>query len=117
VKAFVRSVVTRYDIADKPTLEVGAAIVNGTIRDCFTGPYIGCDIYRGPGVDVVADAEDLSLWDANHWPTVISTEMLEHCPRPWVAVKEMARVASELVIITCRGYDNRGCWEVHSYPH
>lgn len=117
MKSWVREVVERYGLAALPTLEVGAAIVNGTIRDCFTGPYIGCDIYRGRGVDVVADAEDLSQWDDNHWPTVISTEMLEHCARPWLAIKEMARVSSGHVIVTCRGYDKRGCWEVHDYPH
>ena len=117
MKKWVGEVVERYDIAERATLEVGSGIVNGTIRDLFRGPYVGCDIHSGWGVDVVANAEDLSQWDDGNWPTVISTEMLEHCPRPWVAVKEMARVSSGYVIITCRGYDTRGYWEVHAYPH
>jgi len=117
VLSWVESVVERYDLADKSTLEVGSGIVNGTIRPFFSGEYIGCDITHGWGVDVVANAEDLSLWDDGHWDTVISTEMLEHCPRPWRAMQEMARVAHDMVIITCRGYDDRGCWEVHAYPH
>lgn len=117
VHAWTREIVERYGIASDPTLEVGSGIVNGTIRDCFDGPYIGCDIHGGAGVDVIANAEDLSAWDDGHWPTVISTEMLEHCPRPWVAVQEMARVSNRFVIITCRGYDKRGYWEVHAYPH
>ena len=117
VKKWVGEVVERYDIAERATLEVGSGIVNGTIRDCFRGPYVGCDIHSGCGVDVIANAEDLSQWDDGNWPNVISTEMLEHCPRPWVAVKEMARVSSGYVIITCRGYDTRGYWEVHAYPH
>jgi hypothetical protein len=110
-------VIERYDLADKSTLEVGSGIVNGTIRPLFNGDYIGCDITHGWGVDVVANAEDLSQWDDNTFPTVVSTEMLEHCPRPWVAVKEMARVSSGFVIVTARGYDERGCWEVHGYPN
>jgi ubiquinone/menaquinone biosynthesis C-methylase UbiE len=114
---WVGEVVERYGIAEHATLEVGSGIINGTIRGHFTGEYVGCDIAHGRGVDVIANAEDLSLWDDGHWPTVISTEMLEHCPRPWRAMQEMARVALNMVIVTARGYDHRGCWEVHGYPN
>lgn len=119
VLAFTERVVKEYELADKATLEVGSGIVNGTVRGLFAGPYVGCDIHYGWGVDVLANAEDLSQWDDGNWPTVISTEMLEHCPRPWKAVQEMARVCQPdgYVIITCRGYDHRGYWEVHAYPH
>ena len=108
--------VDKYDLAELATLEVGSGIVNGTIRPHFTGPYVGCDMFAGRGVDFVADAEDLKLGD-NTLTTVISTEMLEHCPRPWRAMQEMARVASQFVVVTARGYDQRGCWEVHGYPN
>ncbi len=114
---WVTAVVERYDLADKSTLEVGSGIVNGSIRPLFAGDYLGCDMKHGFGVDVVANAEDLSRWDDSSWSTVVSTEMLEHCPRPWKAMQEMARVASSMVIVTARGYDKRGCWEVHAYPH
>jgi hypothetical protein len=114
---WMQSVVERYGLADLSTLEVGSGIVNGTIRPLFSGPYIGCDIAHGWGVDVVANAEDLSRWEDGTFPTVVSTEMLEHCPRPWRAMQEMARVASQFVVITARGYDQRGCWEVHGYPY
>ena len=108
--------VYKYDLAERATLEVGSGIINGTIRPHFSGVYVGCDMYPGPGVDFVADAEDLKLAD-DLYPTVISTEMLEHCPRPWRAVQEMARVSSGFVVVTARGYDHRGCWEVHGYPN
>lgn len=117
VMKFMEEVVARYDLADKSTLEVGSGIVNGSIRPLFTGDYIGCDMRHGWGVDVVANAENLSRWDDNTFPNVVSTEMLEHCPRPWKAMSEMARVSSQMVVVTCRGYDKRGCWEVHAYPH
>lgn len=119
LRVWVAVMVERYELKYRPTLEVGAAIVNGTVRDLFEAQYVGCDIVRGTGVDVLANAEDLSAWNDDHWPTVISTEMLEHCARPWVAVKEMARVCMPdgYVVITCRGYDRRGYWEVHDHPH
>lgn len=114
---WVGKVVAEHGLADRPTLEVGSQDVNGTIRDHFTGEYLGVDMAPGRGVDRIADAEHLDFHD-NSWPAVISTEMLEHCPRPWVAVAEMARVCAPggYVIVTARGYDERGCWEVHGYP-
>jgi SAM-dependent methyltransferase len=118
VMQWTAEVVTHYRLAEGDTLEVGSYDVNGTVRPFFTGRYVGCDIAHGPGVDVIADAEFLP-WDPETWDTVISTEMLEHCPRPWVAVKEMARVLKPggHLLLTARGYDERGSWEVHGYPH
>lgn len=104
-------------LSARSTLEVGSQNVNGTIRDHFAGAYLGVDMAPGRGVDQLADAEDLDFADGA-WSTVISTEMLEHCPRPWKAVAEMARVCQRggTVILTARGYDDRGCWEVHGFP-
>lgn len=43
---------------------------------------------------------------------------LEHDRRPWRSVLEMARVLrpSGRLLLTCRGYDERGCFPVHDYP-
>lgn len=122
VMAWTEQVVGRYGLADKPVLEVGSQNVNGSVRQFFTGPYLGLDVAPGAGVDVVGDAEELQ-WDnglLGGLPfVVISTEALEHVSRPWRAVAEMGRVCQHggYVIITARGYDERGCWEVHSWPH
>lgn len=115
--AWVRDVVEREGLAGCSVLEVGSQDVNGTVRPLFAGPYLGVDIAPARGVDQIADAQDLSCFPDSSFEVVISTEMLEHCPRPWVAVAEIARVASRTVILTARGYDERGCWEVHGYPH
>ncbi len=119
VRLWVGKVVANYGLAEMATLEVGSQIVNGTVRGWFQGSYLGVDMANGLGVDMIADAEHLSEVIDEDWPVVISTEMLEHCPRPWVAVAEMARVCAPggHVILTARGYDHRGCWEVHGYPH
>ena len=118
VYEWVGKTVAEHELGALATLEVGSGIVNGTVRDYFSGPYVGVDIGAGSGVDRVEDCTNLSDGD-NTWDVVISTEMLEHVDRPWLAVNELARVcaASGHVIITCRGYDQRGCWEPHGYPH
>lgn len=114
---FVGRVVTQYDLANKRTIEIGSGIINGTVRDHFTGEYTGVDLALGNGVDRVENSEHLS--DANAtWECVISTEMLEHVSRPFLAVAEMARICEPFgsVILTARGFDQRGCWEPHGFP-
>lgn len=109
--------VADYGLAEQSTIEIGSGNVNGTIRDHFTGPYIGVDISPGAGVDRVGNSEALDDPNAS-WSNVCSAEMLEHCTRPWRAVAEMARICQSggHVLISARGYDERGCWEPHGYP-
>jgi hypothetical protein len=49
-------IVASYQLALRPTLEVGSLDVNGSLRRFFGGPYFGVDTRVGPGVDVVASA-------------------------------------------------------------
>jgi SAM-dependent methyltransferase len=114
--AWCKRIIDDNGLASLRTLEVGSMNINGTVRQFFTGPYWGIDITPGPMVDQVQDAEDLS--DMPTYEVVISTEVLEHVRRPWRAMQEMADVCEPggHVIITARGYDERGCWEVHGFP-
>jgi len=55
--------------------------------------YVGFDIEDGPNVDCVL--ENPYSWDEikdNSFDILISGQMLEHCKRFWIVVKEMARV-------------------------
>ena len=116
--AWVRGVVANHNLAGRSTIEIGSALVNyGTIRDFFTGSYTGVDISPGEGVDRIENCEHLSD-GSNYWANVVSLETLEHVRRPWVAVREMARVGQHdaHILVSARGYDNRGCWQVHGYP-
>jgi hypothetical protein len=70
-------IVASYQLALRPTLEVGSLDVNGSLRRFFGGPYFGVDIRVGPGVDVVASASTLPFRDST-WPVVVYTEVLEH---------------------------------------
>lgn len=98
---FVRKFST-HDAID--IIEIGSRDINGTVRPFFPlANYIGLDLYAGPCVDVVCDAEQYqpdSLVDL-----VICTEVLEHAPT-W---RELIRVGASWLkpdgrmIITCAG--------------
>lgn len=112
---FVTRVVSDHALSDTPcVLEVGSYNVNGSVRHLFTEDYTGLDIRPGPGVDRVV-AEGNLFYEDQTFTVVVSTEMLEHCLRPWEMVKAMADVlwSGGWLILTCRGYDERGCYPVH----
>ena len=117
VMSYVERWVDELGIAEHSTLEVGSYDVNGSTRQFFSGAYVGVDMREGPGVDKVAVASDLPFADCA-FDVVVSTEMLEHDTRPWRSVAEMARVLSVggYLILTARGYDQRGCFPIHDYP-
>jgi ubiquinone/menaquinone biosynthesis C-methylase UbiE len=86
-------------------LEVGSFNVNGTIRPFFSqGGYIGCDIAKGPGVDVVLDDPRRLPFESDRFDVVVSTEMLEHAEFPDEILAEMARVCrpAGVVLVTTR---------------
>jgi SAM-dependent methyltransferase len=80
-----------------PILEVGAYQVPGQealadLRPLFPGRrYIGLDCRPGPGVDVVADAEELPYPDGSVG-TVLALSTFEHVPHFWRAFDEAYRV-------------------------
>jgi SAM-dependent methyltransferase len=82
-------------------LEIGSLDINGSVRDFFTGcDYIGVDVASGPGVDVVAFAENLKYPDCA-FDTVVSAECFEHNPEWRATFANMARMCSGLVVFTC----------------
>ncbi len=117
VLGYVASVVGTCRLAERSVLEIGSANVNGSVRPLFTGAYVGIDHAEGPGVDKIADAENLPFAD-NSFEVVVSTEAAEHIARPWLAISEMARVCQPggWVIVTCRGFDERGAFPLHNEP-
>jgi len=102
--AWVGAQVEAYELAARDTLEVGSLDVNGSVRSLFHGPYVGIDMRPGPGVDIVGTADALPFPDAA-FECVVSTEMLEHDPAPWLSMAEMGRVLQPggALIITTRG--------------
>lgn len=104
-------------LRERATVELGSFVVNGQVRDLFTGEYVGVDLREGPGVDRVADAERLP-WSNGLWPVVLCLEMLEHALRPHRVVAEAARVLAPngFLLASARGFDEWGCWRHHGFP-
>lgn len=104
VMTWVRNEIRFHGLAGKSTLEVGSLDVNGSVRTLFAGKYVGIDMRAGPGVDIVGTADALPFGDRT-FDVVISTEMLEHDPSPWLSLAEMGRVLRPggHLILTTRG--------------
>ncbi|MHB8482356.1 MAG: methyltransferase domain-containing protein [Nitrospiria bacterium] len=88
---------------NKRVLEVGSWDVNGNVRNKFIScEYIGVDITKGQGVDIVCEGQNLDF-PANHFDVVISCESFEH-NRYWLETfMNMVRMLkpSGLCVFTC----------------
>lgn len=115
---YVGKWVEQYELASLRVVEIGSLDVNGSVRSLFHGDYLGVDVSNGPGVDMAGDAVEV-LWGLRYEPDVIvSCEMLEHDLTPWLT---LAAVSANLkaggwLVLTCRGFDERGCWPKHNCP-
>lgn len=74
------------------TLDLGAgtAKYNEILRK-YSSEYITCDAIRGPHIDYVEDAHNLSFENAS-FDTLILTMVLEHVDRPWIVASEVQRI-------------------------
>lgn len=100
---FVTSVRNKFPsfFSRKMVLEIGSLNVNGSIRDLFDGCcYIGVDVEIGPGVDLATQGQHLKFRDGL-FDTVISCECFEHNPYWRETFKNMIRMSSGLVVMTC----------------
>lgn len=114
---------SRYISADFPVsrgtarvLELGASDVNGSYRNLFNRDsfeYLGADIEKADGVDIVLDNPYEIPLDDRSVDIVISGQMLEHCEFFWLMFAEMIRVLKEdgylFLIVPSSG-------PIHRYP-
>src|SRR5262249_5259708 len=90
-----RAVAETFDLPG-PIVEIGSYQVEGQeaiadLRGLFAGkPYTGLDRRPGPGVDLVADVEDLPQADQSVG-TVLAMNTFEHVPRFWRGFAEIHR--------------------------
>ena len=79
-KDFCESVKQRHGMhfRNRTVLDIGSLDINGNNRYLFDNcRYYGCDIARGPNVDIVSPAH-LTGFGENSIDTAISTEAFEH---------------------------------------
>lgn len=82
-------------------LEIGSLNINGTIRDLFDAKrYIGVDVHKGDGVDVVAEGQHLK-YRAKSFDVAVSAECFEHNPYWRETFVNMHRMARKAVLFTC----------------
>ena len=72
-------------------LDVGSLDVNGNIKHCCNGLYIGIDIRKGKNVDIQASSHNLPF-KSEIFDNVISVGTLEHDDAFWLSINEMKRI-------------------------
>ena len=111
--------VTREEIYGKRVIEVGSLDVNGSPRSIIERfdplEYVGVDIIRGKGVDLICSCEDLiTKFGDNIFDIVISTCTLEHV-RDWrTSISNIKRICKPngiiLIIVPAK-------WPKHDFPY
>lgn len=103
--AWMSTQIKQFGLYNKKVLEMGSFNVNGSVRELFTGDYLGIDIREGDGVDQVLDASSLPEELSNSFDVVVSTEMLEHCEDWRAVINSMKDAISNKgrILLTTRG--------------
>lgn len=96
----------------RSVLEIGSLDINGSVRPFFTDcRYLGLDVGRGPGVDLVCGGQDYDGADAS-FDVVCSFEAMEHNPHWQATFANMLRLVKPggMVLMTCatRGRPEHG---------
>lgn len=102
--AYIASIKERFPevFSGGRVLEVGSLNINGTVRDFFRADeYVGVDVGKGPGVDVVISGDEYD--DQKPFDCVISCECFEHNPKWKETFLNMVRLCKKggLVVFTC----------------
>lgn len=110
----------RQAVRGKKVLDVGSRNVDGSIRGIIEAldpsEYVGADIIKGPGVDVVCGAEAiLAEFGPESFDIVISTEMVEHVKDWKKVISNLKNVTRRegLLLITTRSIG----FPFHGFPH
>jgi len=82
------------DYVKGKTLDAGAGALNGRLLlEKHCREYVSLDINNKEGnIDIVDDIQNMSQIHDGSFDTVYSSQVLEHVPRPWDALKEIYRV-------------------------
>lgn len=109
----------REEIEGRRILDVGSLDVNGSLRyiieSCKPKEYVGVDMIKGKGVDVVCDAKDLvKEFGREKFDVVIATELLEHVKDWQSAISNIKNVCKPngIMLVTTK----MPKFPFHAYP-
>lgn len=108
------------EVKGKRIIEVGSYDTNGSLRPVIEmwqpAEYVGVDIKRGPGVDIICSADNLvDKFGKESFDMVISTELFEHVKDWRKAISNIKNICKTngIILITTRSYG----FAYHSYPY
>jgi SAM-dependent methyltransferase len=112
-----QAVTETFDLPE-PIVEIGSYQVEGQeavrLRSLFPGrDYTGIDMRAGPGVDCVANVENLPQ-ETGSVGTVIAMSTFEHVRQFWRGFDEVQRVLRPdgIFLVACPFF-----FRIHNYPH
>ena len=117
IKQFVKICSETLPISE-PIYEFGAFQVEGQegfadLRPLFSGKkYVGADLRKGPGVDVILDLHDINL-PSESVGTVLILDTLEHVEYPRKAIENARTILKEDGIVVITSVMN---FALHDYP-
>lgn len=111
---------TKEEVNGKKVIEIGSYDVNGSLRSIIESwnpaEYVGVDIEKGPGVDIVCSAEDVvAHFGKESFDVVISTELLEHVINWRNVISNIKNICKlrGIMLVTTRSYGY--CY--HPFPY
>ena len=117
LRGVARAAVESFELPE-PILEIGSYQVDEqehlvNLRSMFPGrAYTGVDFRAGPGVDLVANVENMPLPDASV-VTVLAFNVFEHVKQFWKGFAEIRRVMRpDGVLLVCCPFH----FHIHGYP-
>lgn len=120
VLSFGKKYIYEEDIKNKKIIEIGSHNVNGSLKNTIIKykpiQYIGIDLIKGKGVDLVCNIYDINKkFRKNYFDFVLCTEVLEHVRKWKEAIKSINSILSinGIMLLSTR---SRGC-KYHGYPY
>ena len=100
-------------------LEIGSLIVPGqehlSVRKLFPeAEYIGVDMQKGNGVDVVEDCINYCYYNENEYDLILCLDMLEHAKEPFEIIESAKQCLKGNGVLLVTSVFN---FKIHEYPN